>query len=233
MSYILEALKMSEQARREGAPATPHSLLAPARAEEKEPERAWLRYLLVGALVLINVAAIVLWQRPANPDAATSAPVPPAAAEAAPASSAPSAMLQASPPSVSRAEPPPAAAKPVAAPAAAPAAQAASEGRVEPPAAAPAPNVAMAAPPPALPAPPAKAATVEPARSDGMPADVAKQMPPLAVSGFIQDDAGDNDIVIVNDKLVREGDEAAPGVKLEKILPDGVVFNYKGYRFKR
>jgi general secretion pathway protein B len=40
-------------------------------------------------------------------------------------------------------------------------------------------------------------------------------------------------MVIVNDRLVREGDEVAPGVILEQILNDSVVFNYKGKRFKR
>jgi general secretion pathway protein B len=39
-------------------------------------------------------------------------------------------------------------------------------------------------------------------------------------------------MVIVNDKLLHEGDELLPGLKLEKILQDSLVFNYKGYRFK-
>ncbi len=40
-------------------------------------------------------------------------------------------------------------------------------------------------------------------------------------------------MVIVNDKLLREGDEVEPGLRVEKILGDGLVFDYKGYRFKR
>jgi general secretion pathway protein B len=40
-------------------------------------------------------------------------------------------------------------------------------------------------------------------------------------------------MVIVNDRLLREGDEIAPGVKLEQIVNDSLILNYKGYRFKR
>ena len=33
--------------------------------------------------------------------------------------------------------------------------------------------------------------------------------------------------------MLREGDEVAPGLKLEKIEDSGLVFSYKGYRFTR
>ena len=52
------------------------------------------------------------------------------------------------------------------------------------------------------------------------------------LAGYIRDE-GSSGMVIVNDRLAREGDEVAPGVKLEKIVGDSLVFNYKGYRFKR
>jgi general secretion pathway protein B len=65
-----------------------------------------------------------------------------------------------------------------------------------------------------------------------MPPALQQELPALSVAGFIRDE-GSSSMVIVNDRLVREGDEVAPGVKLEKILNDSLVFNYKGYRFKR
>ena len=65
-----------------------------------------------------------------------------------------------------------------------------------------------------------------------MPPALQRELPALTVAGFIRDE-GSSSMVIVNDRLVREGDEVAPGVKLENILNDGLVFNYKGYRFKR
>lgn len=65
-----------------------------------------------------------------------------------------------------------------------------------------------------------------------MPPALQQELPALSVAGFIRDE-GSSSMVIVNDRLVREGDEAAPGVILEKILNDSLIFNYKGYRFKR
>ena len=65
-----------------------------------------------------------------------------------------------------------------------------------------------------------------------MPLVLQQELPALSVAGFIRDE-GSSSMVIVNDRLVREGDEVAPGVTLEKILNDSLIFNYKGYRFKR
>lgn len=65
-----------------------------------------------------------------------------------------------------------------------------------------------------------------------LPAVLQPQLPALSVAGFIHDE-GAGSFVIVNDRLMREGDEVAPGVKLEKILKDGVIFEYKGAHFRR
>jgi hypothetical protein len=43
----------------------------------------------------------------------------------------------------------------------------------------------------------------------GMPMSIQKQLPPISVAGYIQDEEHNN-VVIVNDRLLREGDEAAP-----------------------
>ena len=40
-------------------------------------------------------------------------------------------------------------------------------------------------------------------------------------------------IVSINDRLLREGADLAPGLTLEHITPDGMIFTYKGYRFQR
>ena len=78
---------------------------------------------------------------------------------------------------------------------------------------------------------PALAATASAAGTE-LPPALQQELPVLSVAGFIRDD-GSGGMVIVNDSLAREGDEVAPGVKLEKIVGDSLVFNYKGYRFKR
>jgi hypothetical protein len=36
----------------------------------------------------------------------------------------------------------------------------------------------------------------------------------------------------INEKILQEGQELAPGLKLVEIVPDGVIFGYRGYRFR-
>ena len=76
---------------------------------------------------------------------------------------------------------------------------------------------------------------VEREESPGFPerqAPDVSEIPPIAVAGFIRNE-GATSMVIVNDKLAREGDEVSAGLTLEKIIGDRVVFNFKGYRFVR
>jgi general secretion pathway protein B len=82
------------------------------------------------------------------------------------------------------------------------------------------------------PAPQAANQRKEPANRDELPPALQKELPSLAVSGFIRDGDAEG-MVIVNDRLLRAGDEAAPGIRLEKILKENLVFSYKGYRFTR
>jgi general secretion pathway protein B len=64
--------------------------------------------------------------------------------------------------------------------------------------------------------------------SDTLP----KDFPALSIAGYIHDDQG-NSLAMINDKLVREGEEVEPGLRLEKILGENSVFVYKGRRFRR
>lgn len=59
-----------------------------------------------------------------------------------------------------------------------------------------------------------------------------KGLPPLIISGFINDEQGAN-LAIINDKLVHEGEEVAPGLRLEKVIDESAIFSYKGQRFRR
>lgn len=65
-----------------------------------------------------------------------------------------------------------------------------------------------------------------------LPPAIRQSLPPLVVGGFAAGESGGT-MVMVDDKLVREGDEVAPGIRVEKILVDGAEFAYKGYRFRR
>jgi general secretion pathway protein B len=223
MSYILEALKISEQSREQAANALRPSLLPPMVDIEPEARRPWAAYLAVAALAINATIIVAMLHTPAAdpvaddrlPNTFAAAPLPPPAAETrtAPIVTTSPAVAEDSAPPPPPTKPPRteivrrAAAAPIvtaeAAPTTAMAATEKPEARVE-------------APPPA----------------DGVPASIQKLVPPLNIAGLIQDD-DHNDLVIINDKLLREGDEAAPGLKVEKILADGVLFSFKGYRFKR
>lgn len=259
MSYILEALTRSEQARQQAVAAPKYSLL-PAIGPEQAQQRRW-PYALAGALV-VNAAVMYLWLRPTLPARVPVMEVPAVtrAMEAPVAPVAPVAQSPANAPVIARDKPafdvasparrearspqsqPERVSERVAAPA--PASQPSWNASKKPvvdalavKAAAPAPTVtakisttpvAAAAPAPADAASPRK----ETASSAQVPIVAQPELPPVSISGFIRDE-GAGGMVIVNDKLVREGDEVAPGLKLEQILHDSVVFNYKGYRFKR
>lgn len=62
--------------------------------------------------------------------------------------------------------------------------------------------------------------------------DPLKGLPPLNISGYIHTEQGVG-IAMINNQLVREGDEIYPGLRLVKVLDDSAVFNYKGYIFTR
>lgn len=290
MSYILEALADSEQARQQLAAVPKYSLL-PVVGEEPPPQRRW-PYVLAGAL-LVNAAVLQFWLRPTLPDdvasikvtkmpqvaekPATPEPViaPLARSEKPSPDVAEIALREATPPPVpperindrrvarptvlADAVPRTASAipardsAPIPKPRMAPkvvakrsdVATAAAEPNSTPtPSSIATPNSASPltsiATPTSTPSPIAiPAATSSPIppipNSAGgtaeLPSALQRELPTLSVAGFIRGE-GSSSMVIVNDRLVHEGDEVAPGVKLEKILNDSVVFNYKGYRFK-
>ena len=62
--------------------------------------------------------------------------------------------------------------------------------------------------------------------------DPLKGLPPLDIAGFMHNEQGSN-MAIINDKLMKEGDEVSPGLRVEKIKEDSVIFSYKGYVFSR
>lgn len=249
MSYILEALADSEHARRRFA-TTPRYSLLPVMGEDQPRQRRW-PYMLAGAL-LLNAALLQVWLRPAAPGnaapiempapaplaVAASAPAPeialPARSETAatlaavvqPSEKPPPTKLEpsiagqlrppagvvptprAAPANLPRERPPVVVAKPLAQ--RAPEAAAAAVAPALPPSSSPLPSAAMAGLPPAL----------------------QKELAALSVAGFIHDE-GTSSMVIVNDRLLREGDEVAPGLLLEKISAEGLILNYNGRQFRR
>lgn len=236
MSYILDALTKSDQQRQSSAAPDLRTVHAPAILEQKEDRRG-LQALALASLLLASIASVI-WlnpRKPENKDATAQplalqapAPKPAAATDRAPwpqsavaassvpettASPAPRAPLRQSSrpksPEVARADralPPPA--------------QPATTAVHEP---------ATAAAPARTETPAAESKVLNQAQ---MPASVQKEIPKISISGFSRTAEPNERMVIINDRVAREGDEVANGLKVEKILADGVVFNYKGYRFR-
>ena len=65
-----------------------------------------------------------------------------------------------------------------------------------------------------------------------MPQQVQNEIPQLSVGGYLYSTNRADRSVLINNRLLREGEEIAPGFVLEKMTPKGMVLNYKGYRYR-
>lgn len=291
MSYILEALRKSEQERARGGGQDLLQLpSAPPPAASLRPG------VVLGLSALLLAGGIAIgwwqpWQRPSQPsprpaalppqERIASAPVREPAAVALPAPAEPVAptradalrelrplMPEGSGPGASGAaaipsssptataeraavgaKPPAPAPRPVveaapaqlaprrtpevAAPAPRPAAEAAATPGAPPRPAAeadpkPEERKASAKPPPPkeLPPPPNRVLSLS-----ELPQSLREALPPLSIRGYVHSEDPASRLVVVNDRMLHEGDEVAADLKLERIDPEGMVLNFRGYRF--
>ena len=65
-----------------------------------------------------------------------------------------------------------------------------------------------------------------------LPEAVQRTIPPISVGGYIYAAKPAGRSVLINKKLVREGDQVAPDLVLERMTPNGMVFNFRGTRFR-
>jgi general secretion pathway protein B len=66
-----------------------------------------------------------------------------------------------------------------------------------------------------------------------LPVQIQQELPSMTISVHAYSSQPKNRLVDINDHLLHEGMTVAPGLKLEEITPDGMIFTYKGYRFSR
>ncbi len=99
------------------------------------------------------------------------------------------------------------------------------------------PAPAARAQPPVAPAPavagaPAAAPPNGPvfAQND-LPPSVREQLPALQVTGATYSSNPAHRMAIVNGQVLQEGDQAAPGLKLERIEQGRTVWSFRGYRY--
>lgn len=204
MSYILDALRKSDQQRQRGAAPTLPAGQTPAVAP-RQP--AFLAYGLIAA-VLLGAGVAIGWLRPWQTEqAAPTPPKPPAQAALATAMPAPALA------------PPPAQVKP--------------ESGVAKRAAGTAGSVKSAAPEQTA----AGRADAPRAQSvismSDLPLSIQQELPAMAISVHAYSGNPPDRMVGINNRMLREGGEVAPGLKLEQITPDGMIFGYKGYSFRR
>ncbi|MFB8829149.1 general secretion pathway protein GspB [Azotobacter sp. CWF10] len=96
-----------------------------------------------------------------------------------------------------------------------------------PPAALPAASHPASSVPAPLPAPPERVLGLH-----ELPVELRQSLPPLSLAGFSYADEPKMRMAVINDRILHQGDQAGPGIVLEQITSDGVVLNYRGYRFR-
>ncbi len=238
MSYILDALRKADQQRQQGAAPTLSSVQLPA--EEAGPRvLPWL----LGLAATVFIAGILIgWLQPwkAEPPPGPLPAVEAFVAKAPATAPQPLPRHQPVPPA-----PPLPAPAPVAAVAMAPA-----PVQTPPAVARPAmPAVVAATPPVVAVRTPAAAATPEPvvaaaAKSAPVPEQkvmakaelppaIQQELPAMSVSLHAYSAKPGNRLVSINNQLLNEGDSLTPGLVLQEITRQDMIFSYKGYRFRQ
>jgi general secretion pathway protein B len=65
-----------------------------------------------------------------------------------------------------------------------------------------------------------------------LPSNIQREIPPLTIGGYIYAGNPAERSVLINNRLLREGDQIAAGLTLEKMMPREAVLNYRGYRYR-
>lgn len=233
MSYILDALKQSDQ-QRTAEPVQP--LIIPAdRSTGKSPSR-WLLYLI--AIVFAGTTVVWFSTRQAPDNAAPISLTSDNSQQQAPAATDPVDGLQgvritlddspAETPSITPPPSPPPQPKAV---------------REPSPSVPEAVTISAAPSQPSDPMPSdaAPEAVITPVQKNPepeliywrqLPVEIQRSLPPLSFSVHIYSSDPTSRMVKVNGRVLREGDTISAGLLLDQITPDGVVLAFRGYRFR-
>ena len=235
MSIILDALKKAEAERHLGALPGLHTSTASSELLLASDTNTARRFLLGSgiAIAMLGIGLAAWWYVGAGHDVRQGASAPPAAV--------PPAVVIVS-----------AATKPSTGPAAPsgeiPVPPPVPEMRPQPIAAPAAPTQPVSAQPKILP-PPAPTANQKPtqiapaltpsttssekiiALSELSPA-LQRELPPLVIGGSMYSDNAAERMLLIDKRLLHEGEEVAPGLVLEKLMPKEAVLRFRGTRFR-
>ena len=213
MSYILDALRKSDQQRRRHVAPTLLTL-QPSAVVRKRP--AYVTYGLL-AVILIGGGVVFGWLRPWQSEpAAVVKPIESKPIESKPLESKP---LESKP------GPPAPAASEIAAQAkpdnVSPEANSLASGKAAQP---PERRVDIAA---------ADAAGETVVEMDKLPTSIREEVSKITVSVHAYSNTPEKRLLGIGRRILHEGDYVMPGLKLEEITPDGMILGYKGYRIRR
>jgi general secretion pathway protein B len=66
-----------------------------------------------------------------------------------------------------------------------------------------------------------------------LPPSIQREIPDISISFHAYSNNPKERRVMINGDMVEQGELLAPGLSLEQITPDGVILDYKGFRFKQ
>jgi general secretion pathway protein B len=228
MSYILDALRKSQQLRHPGSAPGPRG--AVHNISLSLPGSGW--WLVAGLMLLLGILAAVLifWRSTVG-----NIPPVPAVPVATPAASMPATKPA---PVVPEKTPPP-----LENPATNTSVvrDLAEEAKVPVRIAPTPPNVVRAPKMAAVPrrrTPAPNNAPAETLASDDtpllqqMPAEFQRTLPPMTVTIHVYSQAESQRILFINNREYHQGNQIEGGIRVEEIVQDGVVLSYQGQRFK-
>jgi general secretion pathway protein B len=232
MSYILDALRKSQQARQ---PGTKPRTGAVHNISLSLPGSGWWLALGIVLLLALFITVLFFWRNTVGslPDP----PVEPAPSEPVAAAPAPAPTV---PATVEKSQAPP----PISTRETIPVSDLSEQAKVPVPA--PPPKKIMAVRPEKK---PVKTQRVEssktsvataaiPLATDStpllqeMPQDFQRALPPLAVTIHVYSHDQSQRILFINNREYRQGGEIEGEIRVEDIVPDGAVLSFRGERFK-
>lgn len=72
-----------------------------------------------------------------------------------------------------------------------------------------------------------------PVTSSEMPLALRRALPVMSIAVHAYSNTPRDRLVSINGRMLREGDSLAPDLRLEQITPEGMIFTYRGHRFQR
>jgi general secretion pathway protein B len=69
-------------------------------------------------------------------------------------------------------------------------------------------------------------------RLEELPAELRKKIPELSFVGHVYADDPEKRLIMINNRIVREGDQVSNGLSLQQITRDGVIIRYEVYVFQ-